>query len=93
MMFFDNTMRLPEEQHDSKLAERGRSDFAIRADILSKELKGRDSMLGSDFSGAYNLVGHSCFMAKHIGLIGDYPILEAIYARLEQRPGHQRAYG
>ena len=99
MMFFDNTMRPleymrpPGTQHDAKLAARGRSDFAIRANILSKVLSDRDYLLGSSFSGADILVGHSCFMATHTGLIGDYPILEAYYERLQQRPGHQRAYG
>jgi len=98
MMFFDNTMRPleymrpPGTQHDAKLAARGRSDFAIRANILSKVLSDRDYLLGSNFSGADILVGHSCFMATHLGLIGDYPILEAYYERLQQRPGHQRAY-
>ncbi len=91
MMVFDNTMR-PEGQHDAKLAARGRSDFAIRAKILSKELRDRDYISGSSFSGADILVGHSCFMATLTGLIGDYPMLEAYYGRLQQRPGHQRAY-
>ena len=99
MMFFDNTMRPlaamrpPGTQHDAKLAARGRSDFAIRAKILSKELSDRDYISGSSFSGADILVGHSCFMATRTGLIGDYPVLEAYYERLQQRPGHQRAYG
>ena len=99
MMFFDNTMRPlehmrpPGEQHDAKLAARGRSDFATRADILSKVLGDRDYLLGSSFSGTDILVGHSCFMATHTGLIGDYPVLEAYYERLRQRPGHRRAYG
>jgi glutathione S-transferase len=31
-------------------------------------------------------------MATFTGLIGDYPILEAYYERLQQRPGHQQAY-
>ena len=99
MMWFDNTMRPlehmrpPGTQHDATLAERGRSDFAIRANILSKVLGDRDYLVGSGFSGADILVGHSCFMATHTGLIGDYPVLEAYYGRLQQRPGHQRAYG
>ena len=65
MMFFDNAMRplefmrAPGTQHDAKLAERGRSDFAIRANILSKVLSDRDYLLGSSFSGADILVGHS----------------------------------
>lgn len=99
MMFFDNTMRPleamrpPGTPHDAGLAARGRRDFAVRADILSAALSGRDYLVGSAFSGADILVGHSCFMATVTGLIGDYPVLEAYYARLQQRPGHRRAYG
>jgi len=100
MMFFDNTMRPLEFMHtpgaayDASLAARGRSDFITRAEILSTALKDREYLLGSNFSGADILIGHSCFMATHIGLpIGDYPVLEAYYARLQQRPAHQRAYG
>ena len=99
MMYFDNTMRPlvhmrpPGTQHDPTLAARGRSEFASRANILSAALSDRDYLLGAEFSGADILVGHSCFMATHMGLIGDYPILEAYYCRLQQRPGHRRAYG
>ena len=99
MMVFDNTTRPLEAMHppgtpyDPKLAERGRSDFAIRADTLSKALRDRDYILGSSFSGADILLGHSCFMATFTGLIGDYPTLEAYYARLQQRPAYQRTYG
>lgn len=99
MMVFDNTlrplehMRPPGTPHDAGLAERGRRDFAARAEILSKVLSERDHLLGSGFSGADILVGHSCFMAAYNGLIGDYPVLEAYYGRLQQRPAHRRAYG
>ncbi|MBL4906158.1 MAG: glutathione S-transferase family protein [Sneathiella sp.] len=94
MMYFDNTMRPPEQKgaHDADLAERGRLDFRDRANILSNVLQHRDYMLGSQFSGADVLIGHSCFMASYIGLIGDYPVLETYYKRLQQRPAHQRAY-
>ena len=99
MMVFDNTMRPldymrpPGTRHDPGLAERGRRDFAIRAEVLSKALGDRDHLLGPDFSGADILIGHSCFMATHTGLIEDFPVLEAYYARLRQRPAHRRAYG
>lgn len=98
MMFFDNTMRPlehmrpPGTRHDTTIAARGRTDFALRASTLCKVLRDRDYLLGSSFSGADILVGHSCFMATLTGLIGDYPILETYYRRLQQRPGHQRAY-
>lgn len=99
MMYFDNSMRPlehmrpPGTPHNPGLAERGRGDFAIRAEILSKVLGDREHLLESGFSGADIVVGHSCFMATHMGLLGDYPVLEAYYGRLQQRPGHQRAYG
>jgi len=99
MMFFDNTMRPleymrpPGAQHNAELAARARADFASRANILSKVLSNRDYLLESGFSGADILVGHSCFMATRMELIGDHPVLVAYYERLQQRPGHQRAYG
>ena len=98
MAYFNNAlrrledMRPPGRQHDAKLAEWGRQDFAVRAKILSKVLGDQDYMLGSRFTGADILIGHSCFMARFAGLIGDFPILEAYYARLQQRPAHQRTY-
>jgi len=99
MMFFDNSMRPleamrpPGRLHDAKAAEIGRGEFAVRAEILSKVLGDQDYLLGAAFSGADILVGHSCFMATRTGLIGDYPVLEAYHARLQQRPAYQRAYG
>lgn len=98
MMYFDNTMRPLEHmrpswaQHDDGLAARGREDFAIRAEMLSKTLDGSEYMLGAKFSGADILIGHSCFMATFVGLITDYPILETYYNRLRQRPAFKRSY-
>ncbi len=98
MLYFDNAlrpfeaMRPPGTQHSPELAERGRAAFAERAAILSDVLSGRDFMLGAEFSGADILVGHCCFMAGHMKLLGEHPVLEAYYARLQQRPAHQRAY-
>lgn len=98
MMVFDNTMRPlehmhpPGTPHDPALAERGRAAFGARAAALSAALKGRDYLLESGFSGADILVGHSCFMAAFTGLIGDFPVLESYYARLQERPAHRRAY-
>ncbi len=42
-----------------------------RATMLSNVLSDREYLLGSKFSGADILVGHSCFMATHMRLIGD----------------------
>ncbi len=99
MLFFDNTlrpleaMRPPGTPHEPRLAEKGRYDFEARAEILSEVLDGRDYLVGDGFTGADILVGHSCFMARRVGLMtGDHPVLEAYYARLQARPAHERAY-
>lgn len=99
MMFFDNTMRPLESmrpsgtQHDKALAERGKQDFETRAEVLTTALDGREHLLDTGFSGADILIGHSCFMARLMGLLDKFPVLEAYYARLSARPAHQRAYG
>jgi len=98
MMWFDHTMRPPEamrppgSQHDPNIAERGRTEFALRAEALSEALRDREYLVGSRFTGADIVVGHSCFMAGFTGLIGGYPILERYFAGLQQRPAYQRAY-
>ena len=91
MMYFNNAMR-PGAAYDSGMAEKGRADFGVRATIVSDALADRDYLLGHAFSGADIVVGHACFMATLMGLIGDYPVLEAYYARLQQRPAHAQAY-
>ncbi|MFT5485680.1 MAG: glutathione S-transferase [Paracoccaceae bacterium] len=98
MTVFNNTMRPlehmhpPGTPHDPVLADRARTEFGTRAAALSAALTGRDYLLESGFSGADILVGHSCFMAAHTDLIGDFPVLESYYARLQERPAYQRAY-
>ncbi len=98
MAYFDNAlrpleaMRPPGRQHNAEFAGYGRRDFALRAEALSKALSGRDYLLGSRFTGADILIGHSCFMATHLDLIGDYPVLRAYHGRLKQRPAYQRSY-
>lgn len=99
MMYFDNAlrplehMRPPGTVHDDKLAEKGRNDFAARAEILTAALGDRDYLVGPNFTGADILIGHSCFMATVTGLIDDYPALGEYHNRLTKRPAYRRAYG
>lgn len=98
MMVFDNTMRPlehmrpPGTAHDAGQAEKGRRDFADRAEVLSRVLADHDYLVGDRFSGADIVVGHSCFMATFVGLIGDYPVLQGYHSRLQARPAYRRAY-
>lgn len=99
MIVFDNTMRPlehmrpPGTPHEPSLAEKGRRDFAARAEVLSRVLADCDYLVGGSFTGADILIGHSCFMAGFVGLIGDYPVLQRYYRRLAERPAHRRVYG
>jgi len=100
MTVFDNTLRplaamRPEgRQHSAEAAELGRYEFALRAAVLSDALQDRDYLLGPDFSGADVVIGHSCFMAAHIGLMeaGVYPVLDGYFGRLQVRPAYQSTY-
>lgn len=98
MLYFDNKlrpleyMRPPGSPHDPNMAAKGKRDFANRAEILSKALQDSEHLLGSGFSGADILIGHSCFMATVTALIDVYPELQAYHERLRQRPAYQRAY-
>ncbi len=98
MMYFDNTMRPlegmrpPGTLHNPELATRGKRDFAERAEILSRELRDKDYLVGDRFSGADILIGHSCFMATLTGLITEYPVLRSYHAQLADRAAYKRAY-
>lgn len=96
MAFFDNSMRPLEgmrpsgRQHNATFADYGRQEFAARAKAVAETLDGRAHLLASGFSGADIAVGHNCFMATHMGLLDDFPVLKAYYENPQQRPGYQR---
>ena len=98
MLYFDNSMRPLEAMrpagtlHDPKLAKRGRGDFFERARCLVDVLETRDFLLGAEFSGADIVVGHSCFMAQHMGLLDQFPVLQSYFSRLSQREAHKKVY-
>ncbi len=99
MMYFDNTMR-PEQamrppgaKHNQAIADLGKYNFIVRAKILSQTLERQDYLLEKGFSGADIVIGHSCFMAKFMGFLDEFPVLTAYYERLEKRPAHQKVYG
>ncbi len=98
MTWFDNKLRHPDHmrppgaKQDPELAERGRTLFNERAEILSSVLQNQPHMLGDAFTGADIIIGHSCFMAKLTGLIEGFPVLEEYLERLSKRPAYIRAY-
>ena len=75
-------MHPPGTPHDPARAERGRAEFGQRAEAVSAALTRWPYLLESGFSGADILIGHSCFMAMHTVLLGDFFVLEFDYPRL-----------
>jgi glutathione S-transferase len=82
MAVFNNTLRPlehmhpPGAPHDPARAERGRAEFGQRTEAVSAALTGRTYLLESGFLGVDILIGHSCSMAMHTGLLGDFSVLE-----------------
>lgn len=58
---------------------------------ISRQLEGRDYILGDSFSGADIGVTYVVSLAKRIGELADYPVLSAYLARNTGRPAFQRA--
>jgi len=61
---------------------------------LDRELAGKTYLLGDEFSGADVMMGYAVLLMKWFGLIGSkYANVSAYLARLEQRPGLEKALG
>jgi glutathione S-transferase len=58
---------------------------------ISRQLDGRDYILGNSFSGADIGVTYVVSLAKRIGALTDYPVLSAYLTRNTGRPAFQRA--
>ena len=61
-------------------------------DVLERNLRGQDYLLGADFSAADVMVGYTVLVAKAMGLLGEsHPAVDAYLARLTERPALRRA--
>jgi glutathione S-transferase len=61
-------------------------------DSLERNLRGKNYLLGAEFSAADVMVGYTVLVAKAMGLIGaEHPSVDAYLARLTERPALRRA--
>ena len=61
-------------------------------DALERNLRGRDFLLGADFSAADIMVGYTVLVAKAMGLIGaQHAAVDAYLTRLTERPALRKA--
>ncbi|HVP31851.1 MAG TPA: glutathione S-transferase family protein [Myxococcota bacterium] len=69
---------------------RGWAEAAL--DALERNLRGKDFLLGAEFSAADVMVGYTVLVAKALGLVGErHPGVDAYLARLTERPALRRA--
>lgn len=87
-----HTMHLPEAQRVPEIAERARTWFNERAQMLAAVLATREYLLGSTFSGADIALGYDCNWAEYTGMLGQHPQLVNYYARLQARPAFKKAF-
>lgn len=87
-----HTLFKPEAERLPAVVEDGKRRVGLVLGVLDKELVGKDYLLGSEFTGADIMVGYALFLMKLLGLMSDeYPNVVAYLARLQQRPGLQKA--
>lgn len=66
-------------------------EIALHLGHISRQLEGRDYILGDSFSAADIGVTYVISMAKRIGVLAEYPVLIAYLSRNTARPAFQRA--
>ncbi|MBI3767409.1 MAG: glutathione S-transferase family protein [Deltaproteobacteria bacterium] len=88
---FLNTIMLPEAERSAAAVEKGKTQFADVARVLSNALAGRSFLLGEQFSAADVMIGSTLGWAGMMGLLNDHPALQAYVKRLTERPAFQRA--
>ena len=87
-----NTLFKPEAERIPAAVADARSMAATSLRVLERALDGKDYLLGAEFSGADIMMGYTLMTAQFLGVLTDeYPNVRAYFARLQARPGFQKA--
>jgi glutathione S-transferase len=84
----------PEAERIPAVVADARLRAAAVLDVLETALRGKQYLLGDEFSAADVMMGYSLQLMKWFGLLTErYPNVLAYMGRLEQRPGFQKGLG
>jgi len=87
-----HTLFRPESERIAAVVTDARARLTNVLGVLEQALKGRQYLVGDEFTGADIMNGYALVLTKWFGLLSDdYPNLVAYLARLEQRPALQKA--
>lgn len=84
--------RAPDER-DPRVVDETLRSWTSRAERLSAALDEGPWLLGSDFSVADVVIGHSIVWARMLDRLADHPPLLDYLSRLEARPAFREVYG
>ncbi|WP_224247472.1 glutathione S-transferase family protein [Hyalangium gracile] len=83
---------LPEAQRSPAVVENATKRFKVTAAVVEAHLKGREFLVGNKFSGADVVMGGVLLVASKLGLLGEFPALQAYLGRLVERPAAKKAF-
>ena len=83
---FMHGSRLPAEQRNPQILEQARTQLAAGLRVLEDHLKGKEFILGGQFSAADVVVGSGLLWAGSLGVLEGLPNILAYIERLKQRP-------
>ncbi len=90
VQFVEHTRRLPEDKRDAQQARDAQGKLRQIAELLTRELQGREYLLGP-FTAADVVLGSVMIWARSLKVLDDFPVVLAWCARLHARPAYQRA--
>jgi len=89
--YYAATVQTPEESRNPAEAADAMARFRDAADVLEAHLQGRDWLLGAQFTAADVVTVSLVAWARLMGVLTDYPVLEAYMKRGAARPANKAA--
>jgi len=88
-----HAMFRPEAERIPAMVADGKRRATAKLDVLEQALGGSAFLCGAELTAADVMVGYGVTIAALLGVVGDqHPNLRAYLARLETRPGFQKAF-
>ena len=88
---FQHTMLKPEAERVPAVAKEGREGAIKALGVLNEAMAGKDWICGKDFTAADCMIGYVVFSARLLGMLKDFPNLEAYWGRIKDREAFKKA--
>lgn len=92
LQVFMNKVQLPEEQRSAASLAEGKQKFSVVARVLIDALRDKPYLLGEQFTVADVMIGSTLAWAQFLGILAEYPELQAYVRRLAERPAFTVAH-